>query len=318
MADAPAVAAGMPPSPQPQVPLGPPLDEPGFPVLPMFRSDTAEWINATTPARLAMGALQLRDGLSASTMGMLCDGGGMGSAGLTYATRFGALKAEVISQGVLQTTLEGFMPLPFMQLTTQLAFMPQGLAGGAMQSVVMCPIGAMMMSANLAGQLSAEIVTGLQPFGETSQVLVGAHVWGLPGAYGGSKYAIEYIQGVSAGPGEPPSRVGTITAEVTRPHAGSSTAPSGSLSVAQTLGGGNALNAAFEVTPQGERLLSMGGSKQLSPCARLRGRVATNGLLSLALQLETPSSQLTLQSEIDTSINSTRAPKFGATVQLSG
>lgn len=297
---------------------GPPLDEPGFPALPMFKAELGEWINTTSPAKLAMLGLSLRDGLSMSGMSMLQDGGGgMTQSGLTYATRFGALKAEVISQGVVQTTLEGFMPLPFMQVTTQLAFMPQGLAGGAMQSVIMCPIGAMMLSANLAGQLSAEVVTGVQPFGDMSQLMLGAHVWGLPGAYGGSKLAVEYIQGVAGAEGEPPSRVGTITAEVTRPHAGSASKPSGSLSVCHSLGGSGALNASFEVTPQGERLLTMGGSKQLAPSARLRGRVATNGLLSLALQLETPASQLTLQSEIDSSSHSTRPPKFGATLSIS-
>jgi len=307
------------PEPSPEEgPTGPPLDEPGFPMLPMFKGELGEWINTTSPAKLAMLGLSLREGLNLSSMGMLQDGGGgMAQAGLTYQTRFGALKAEMISQGVLQTTLEGFTPLPCMQVTTQLAFMPQGFAGGAMNTVIMSPVGAVMLSANLGGQLSAEFVTGAQPFGEMSQLMVGAHVWGLPGAYGGTKMAVEYMQAVPGADDEPPSRVGTITAEVTRPRAGSPNGTSGSLSVCHNLGNSNALNASFEVSAQGERLLSMGGSKQLAPSARLKGRVATNGLLSLALQLESAASQLTLQSEVDSTSGSTRPPRFGATISLS-
>lgn len=317
MADAPAAAAGMLTEASPATePMGNPLDEPGFPALPMFRAELGEWVNATTPARMANLAVSLREGFGASGMGMLHAEGGMATSGLTYATRLGALKAEVVSQGVLQTTLEGFMPLPFMQVTTQLLFMPQGLAGGAMQTVLMCPVGALMLSANLAGQLSADVVTGLQPFGETSQVMMGAHMWGLPGAWGGSKFAVEYMQAIAGVEGEPPERVGTVTAEFTRPRKGSPNGASASLSACHQLGGGSALNLSFEMTPQGERVLSMGGSKPLGPRAKLRGRVASSGLLALALQLETSASQLTLASEIDTS-GASRPPKFGATLQMS-
>jgi len=264
MADAPAMAAGMTGAEAPDGPggagaggaaaeeqmMGPPLDEPGFPSLPMFKGELNEWINATTPQRLAMVSLGLREGLGLSGMGMLADdGNGMLQSGLTYGTRFGALKAEVVSQGVLQTTLEGFMPLPFLQLTTQLAFMPQGLAGGAMQSVLMSPIGAIIGSANLGGQLSAELLLPLQPFGEDSQLLLGANAWGLPGAWGGSKFAVEYTQAEPTADGSMPTRIGTVTAEVTRPRAGSPNGVSGSLSACQQLGGGDALNATFEVTP---------------------------------------------------------------------
>lgn len=164
MADAPAAAAGMLTEASPATePMGNPLDEPGFPALPMFRAELGEWVNATTPARMANLAVSLREGFGASGMGMLHAEGGMATSGLTYATRLGALKAEVVSQGVLQTTLEGFMPLPFMQVTTQLLFMPQGLAGGAMQTVLMCPVGALMLSANLAGQLSADVTARAAP-----------------------------------------------------------------------------------------------------------------------------------------------------------
>jgi len=330
MADAPAMAAGMTGAEAPDGPggagaggaaaeeqmMGPPLDEPGFPSLPMFKGELNEWINATTPQRLAMVSLGLREGLGLSGMGMLADdGNGMLQSGLTYGTRFGALKAEVVSQGVLQTTLEGFMPLPFLQLTTQLAFMPQGLAGGAMQSVLMSPIGAIIGSANLGGQLSAELLLPLQPFGEDSQLLLGANAWGLPGAWGGSKFAVEYTQAEPTADGSMPTRIGTVTAEVTRPRAGSPNGVSGSLSACQQLGGGDALNATFEVTPRGERVLSMGGSKQVARGVRLRGRTASNGLLALALQMEREAAQLTVAAEVDTT-PAGRPPRFGATLMF--
>ena len=38
---------------------------------------------------------------------------------------------------ILQTALEGLAPLPFLNFNTQLAFVPAGLAGGVLQSVLL-------------------------------------------------------------------------------------------------------------------------------------------------------------------------------------
>ena len=43
--------------------------------------------------------------------------------GLAYMTPFGALKADFLSMGLVQTSFEGFSPLPFMQLNTQVCML---------------------------------------------------------------------------------------------------------------------------------------------------------------------------------------------------
>jgi len=69
------------------------------------------------------------------------------------------------------------------------------------------------------------------------------------------------------------------------------------------------------VTPRGERVLSMGGSKQVARGVRLRGRTASNGLLALALQMEREAAQLTVAAEVDTT-PAGRPPRFGATLMF--
>ena len=46
-----------------------------------------------------------------------------GQMGLAYITPFGALKADFLSMGLVQTSFEGFSPLPFMQLNTQVCML---------------------------------------------------------------------------------------------------------------------------------------------------------------------------------------------------
>jgi hypothetical protein len=60
------------------------------------------------------------------------------------------------------------------------------LGCGELKSVLMTPVGMLMGMANIYGQMGAEFFTGMQP-ADGHQLLVGAHVWGLPGLYGGVK-----------------------------------------------------------------------------------------------------------------------------------
>ena len=60
------------------------------------------------------------------------------------------------------------------------------LGCGELKSVLLTPVGPLMGMANIYGQMGAEFVTGL-PLPEGHQLMVGAHVWGLHGLYGGVK-----------------------------------------------------------------------------------------------------------------------------------
>ena len=63
------------------------------------------------------------------------------------------------------------------------------LAGGELKSVLMTGLGPLMVMANVYGQMGAEFLTGLFPpaLPDGHQLMVGAHVWGLHGLYGGVK-----------------------------------------------------------------------------------------------------------------------------------
>lgn len=205
-------AAGVLQQPQPQMP---PANESGFPMLPMFGQEASELFNqacATGTSLFTMGTA-LREGVMMSGVGVIGEASSA-QVGTQVATPMGVLKAEVVSAGVLQTALEGFAPLPFLNFNTQLAFVPAGLAGGVLQSVMLTPVGMVMACANTGGQLSAEFLTGaaIPNFANSmapeeakggaptdkdaptssSQLLLGAHVWGLPGLLGGVKTAIEW------------------------------------------------------------------------------------------------------------------------------
>ena len=63
---------------------------------------------------------------------------------------------------MLQTTLEGFQPLPFMQLNSQLMFVNGVGLGMGMVNVILPPF---ILSANLMGQMSAELVLSKKSVG---------------------------------------------------------------------------------------------------------------------------------------------------------
>ena len=178
-------AAGPPPG-------MPPADESGFPMLPMFGGEISELYNSLSAAQSVVSlSTSVRDGVMTSGMAMLGESGSQAQVGTQLMTSRGTLKADLISAGMLQTTIEGFPPLSFLNLNLQLAFVPQGLAGGVLQSMLLTPVGMVMSSINTGGQMSCEFITGGAP-SETSQVMLGAHWWGLPGLLGGCKAAMEF------------------------------------------------------------------------------------------------------------------------------
>ena len=63
------------------------------------------------------------------------------------------------------------------------------LGCGELKSVLGTPLGLLMGMANIYGQMGAEFFTGLAPpaLPDGHQLMVGAHVWGLHGLYGGVK-----------------------------------------------------------------------------------------------------------------------------------
>ena len=184
-AEEPAPHAGPPPG-------MPPADESGFPMLPMFGGDISELYNSLSAAQSVLSlSTSVRDGVMTSGMAMLGENGSQAQVGTHLMTSRGTLKADLISAGMLQTTIEGFQPLSFLNLNLQLAFVPQGLAGGVLQSMLLTPVGMVMSCINTGGQMSCEFITGGAP-SETSQVMLGAHWWGLPGVLGGCKAAVEF------------------------------------------------------------------------------------------------------------------------------
>lgn len=188
---------------------------------------------------------------------------------------------------------------------------------GALQGALMTPLGPLVASANLFGQMSCEFVTGVQP-SENSQVMLGAHWWGMPDAYGGVKAAIEWqhhqlVEGELAASS-------TVTAAVTRPsyrNDGSPATPSWSLAVAHRMSLSSALACQLESAAEAPHVLSVGGSRQLSDKYRLRGKWSTTGVLGLALEQQAEKSALTLSCEMDTTPGKGLSPKFGFVVQLS-
>ena len=220
---------------------------------------------------------------------------------------------------MLQTTLEGLQPLPFLNMNLQLAFVPSGLAGGVLQSMILTPVGMVMTALNTGGQMSVDVISGAQPT-PTSQVMLGFHWWGLPGLLGGCKAALE-VQHMVMDEQENPVASSAITMACTAPFVtpdGTKVAaidPTVSLSVFQRLAGGsNTLAATIERTPKATHMTA-GGTRQLSESARVRGKWGTQGVLALALEVAGDKSSLTLVSEVNSS--GALNPKFGATLSLS-
>lgn len=279
-----------------------------------------EILHTVTPNRMFSMSCAVRDSLSATAMGMHNQGQAAGQLGLQYASPLGMLKAELVSQGLVNVSLEGFQPLPFAQLNTQLAFVGGMLAGGQLSSVLMTPVGMLMANANVFGQLSAEFFTALQP-AEGHQVMVGAHVWGLPGVYGGVKAAAEWTCEVVVA--EELQSQCAITAAVTRPYLsndGSPGVPSFSLSVCSRLDAENTIALQYEgggAAASHGGVLSLAGGRQLSESQRLKARWNTQGVFGLALEQAGQKHMIAFVGEVDTSpVAPGLSPKFGVNLQL--
>jgi len=298
----------------------PAADEPGFPQLSMFGGECNELFNSLSAAQSVFTLnTALRDGVMTSGMAMLSETSSQAQVGTQLVTSRGTLKAELVSQGMLQTSVEGFQPLPFLNVNLQLAFVPQGLAGGVLQTMLLTPVGMMMGYMNTGGQMSGEFITGFQP-SPTSQVLLGCHVWGLPGLTGGAKTALE-AQHMILDKDDDLVASSAVTLACTAPFVaadGTKLAaydPTLSISVFQRLSPLHSLAATMERKPGVGIHLTAGGTRQLSEHCRVRGKWGTSGILALALELAGEKSSVTLVSEVRTS--GALAPKFGATLSLS-
>ena len=254
-----------------------------------------------------------------SAMAMLGADASQATVGTTLLTSYGQLKAELVSHGMLQTSFEGFQPLPMVNLNTQLAWVPQGLAGGVLQGVMLTPVGMLMGCVNTGGQLSGEFLTAVQPYwSPNSQIMVGVHTWGVPGLRCGYKAALEWQYQVLDGED---NLVGasSVTLACTTPFVAADGSPlaeterSTSLSVFHRTSPKHSMFASMEWPAKGEHgHLAVGGTRQLSDHARLRGKWGTQGLLALALEVAGDKSSMTFSTELSSS-----APKFGVTVALS-
>ena len=258
----------------------------------------------------------VRDSLSGTAMGMQNQGQTAGQLGLQYASPLGMLKAEMMSQGMVNVSLEGFQPLPAMQLNTQLGFVGGMLACGELKSVLMTPVGLLMGSANVFGQMSAEFFTGLSP-AEGHQLMLGTHVWGLPGTFGGVKVAAEWTTEVVVA--EELQSQCAITAAVTRPYLsndGSPGVPSFSLTACNRPDAETTLALQYDRGAQGG-VLTLAGARQLSETQRLKARWSTQGLLGVALEQAGQKHMISFIGEVDTSPAAAGlSPKFGVNLQL--
>ena len=90
--------------------------------------------------------------------------------------------------------------------------------------------------------------------------------------------------------------------------------PTLSLSIFNRLNPKNSLACSIERTPKSIHLTA-GGSREVAPGAKLRGKWGTTGILAMALELSGDKSQLTFATEVN-SIGPLN-PKFGLNLNLS-
>jgi len=305
-------------------PEGPPLDEPAFQALPMFAGDANELFGSLQPQRYVQFSCGLRENVSMRGMGMLGAGGQTNaSLGVNAMTSRGNFSAEAISQGVVQVAAE-MSPLPIMQLSTQLAFMPF-LCGGQASAVLMTPVGPMFGHANLMGQLSGEFLAGTQ-LSENSQVMVGVHGWGKPGTLGGLKTGIEYQHMVVQDEQLKGCSIISLICTAPRPQGETAAAaPSWSFTAFKKWTD-NSVCASFDV-PAGESpTLTAGGTRKIDESTRFKGTFNSKGVLALALEMagtkNTPlvgeKAMVSLSCNVDTAPTKPLNPKVGATLQFSG
>ena len=300
----------------------PPMDESGFQALPWAGGEANELFSSLSAAQSMLTAnKEVVDGVMTTAMAMMSPRGSQAIFGTTLATAYGNLKAELVSAGMLQATLEGFEPLPFMMSSLQLAFVGPVPVGGVLQNQMLTPIGLLFTNVNTMGQYSAELLTGGgNP--EGLMVKMGAHAWGLLGqGMHGVKGAIEFAHTVVEG--EALKASSTITLACTAPFVTAKGEPleerdpSFSLTAFQRLTPSNTLAATIERTPGEGIQMTAGGTRQMTEHTRLRGKWGTSGILALALEVASEKSSLTLTTELDCSGAAGLSPKFAATLNLS-
>ena len=186
-----------PPPPEPEEPYPdppppgsmPPANEPGLPATMPFGGEIGELFGGCSAAQSVFSlSTALRDGVMTSGMAMLGESGSQAQVGTQLVTSRGVVKADLISQGMLQLGFMGFQPLPLINCTSQLLFSPSGFLGGQLQSMLFLPIGMMVGSINTSTQWSLEMVTGAQP-SESLGIMLGCHLWGDRMTAGGMRPA---------------------------------------------------------------------------------------------------------------------------------
>ncbi|KOO21307.1 hypothetical protein Ctob_000146 [Chrysochromulina tobinii] len=271
------------PAAEPPLPPGlPPANETGFAALQMFGGDFAELMHSLRPHSLFTITSQPLDGVVTSGLGMMSGDHTHAQVGTQYFTPFGALKAELMSNGMLQASFENFTLLyGMLQFNTKFLFSSAGQpVGGELQGIVGTPLGALVGSTN-GLQSSIELISGM-PLGQTetstSMLMFGVHSWSMLGLRGGIKAALEWGH--------------------------------------QELDGEqlHSLLASLEWEPKTEGVMTVGGTRQVTDHTRLRGKWSTTGVLALALEVAGEKSTVQLTTEVNTVSGE---PKFGATINLS-
>jgi len=90
--------------------------------------------------------------------------------------------------------------------------------------------------------------------------------------------------------------------------------PAWSLAFFQRLSPANSVAASIERSASSGTHMTAGGTRQIGPGTRLRGKWGTTGVLALALEVAGDRSSITFVSEVRTV--GALSPRFGATVNL--
>ena len=335
MADVPAPAAALvtapaaaappeaTPAAEPPLPPGlPPANETGFAALQMFGGDFAELMHSLRPHSLFTITSQPLDGVVTSGLGMMSGDHTHAQVGTQYFTPFGALKAELMSNGMLQASFENFTLLyGMLQFNTKFLFSSAGQpVGGELQGIVGTPLGALVGSTN-GLQSSIELISGMplaQTETSTSMLMFGVHSWSMLGLRGGIKAALEW--GHQELDGEQLVSASAVTLACTKPFVHPDGSPldepqqTTSLTFSHKMSSQHSLLASLEWEPKTEGVMTVGGTRQVTDHTRLRGKWSTTGVLALALEVAGEKSTVQLTTEVNTVSGE---PKFGATINLS-
>jgi len=289
-------------------------------MLQMFGGDYAELMQSLTPMKMLTCSSQPIEGVMTSGLAMFGANQSHMQVGTQTFTPYGALKAELMANGMLQTSLEQFTLLGgALMFNTQLAWSGMQLAGGVVQGIMGIPLGMVMGSANTGGQTSAEMIMAV-PLNEAgnSGLMLGVHSWQLLGQRCGLKGALEWKY--EEMDGEQSLSQTNVALACTRPSVQADGSPlaepelTTSLSVAHKTAAKHSLLAALDWAPQKEGVMTLGGTRQLTDATRLRGKWNTTGVLALALEVAGDKSSLSFTTEWDTTRGE---PNFGVTINLS-